>query len=171
MWQNISKLHTLVWTLCSGLFPHVCTNECEGVVKQWFPASQSVSRETRRARSAISPLCGLTLLCCSEWKGFRGYAPLQAAYSDFSVQSHHTTASYNYMGPTWACAVVIIMKISREWANYAFPQPLFYIWNLLLCVQCDFSLFCIPQTIVKWRNIKKRTKYKHNSATAAQSKH
>lgn len=79
--------------LCFDLFQHVRTQECEGVVKQHFPASQTVSRETRRALTAIYPLCGLTLLCCWEWKGFRGYPPLRAASSAFSVQSHHTAAS------------------------------------------------------------------------------
>lgn len=108
---------TLSCELCVQASLSVCTRECEGVVKQRFPASQSVSRETRRAPSALSPLCGLTLLCCWEWKGFREQPIV-------TVQSHRTTASYSYMEPSWACAVAFIMK-----RIYTFPQPLFYIAN------------------------------------------
>lgn len=62
-------LHTV---LNFEMFSHALTEECEGVIKQHFPVSQTVSQETGRAMSAVAPLCGFPTLCCWEWKGFRG---------------------------------------------------------------------------------------------------
>lgn len=68
--NTLSEVYTLLQTL--KCFSHALTEECEGVTKRHFPVSQTVSQETRRAMSAVAPLCGFPMLCCREWKSFRG---------------------------------------------------------------------------------------------------